>query len=357
MAHVYRRGRYWWAKIYVNGKPLYRSLRLRADQVRKRDAEAAGRELERRLRAGREPVSPTLDWISAAQQYLEAYRVRDRHRPQTHETRRCKIEIFCRHVGGKNPIPPEASAAREIVADYLRSRARRWSAATVRADQRYLHHWFGWLIREQLAPWPENPADRRLVDLPESERHTPEVLSPDEDAALAKALRGSRLWRLYCLMRWCGLRTGEALALEWRDVDLARSLLRIRETKTHRDRQIPIPDGLRREMQCWSRGSRFVAPSPTGKRWCRRNALRGWVQTIQEAKLPQSCQRPYVLRRTCISRALEAGLSPALAAKLFGHSIETMMRYYANVGIEDAAKYLSGPKKVGADGDTRSEAC
>jgi len=347
--HLYRRGKYWWVKIYLDGRPVWRSLRLRTSETSKRQAQQAAYELERRLKAGKGLLNlPRLDWIAAAEQYLNYFRSKDQYRPRTYESRKQKIEAWLQFVGPRNIVPQNEASARQQVIDYLRSRLRDRSAATVNADRRYLHHFFGWLMRAGVVPWQQNPASASLIEVPKPERRVPEVLTPDEDRLLAGILRDTGLWRHYCLMRFAGLRTTEMLSLQWESVDLDQGILRILRTKTHEDRIVPISGDLVEEIATWERRGPYVAPSPMGKFWLRRNFLRKWRTVVKRAGLPAKMERPYILRRTCISRALEAGMPPQIAAKIFGHTVATMMRYYANLRVEEAGRFLSGPGTVGA---------
>lgn len=101
------------------------------------------------------------------------------------------------------------------------------------------------------------------------------------------------------------------------------------------------------------RRGEYICPSPEGVRWEIHNFLKAWKATGMAARLPQEdpallpvhlpdmlLTRPYVLRRTCISLALARGMPPTTAARVFGHQLGTMMRYYVSVNARGAGKYL-----------------
>jgi integrase len=66
---------------------------------------------------------------------------------------------------------------------------------------------------------------------------------PVEDAhRLLEEIRGDRLEPLFRLMLATGLRRGEALALQWRDVDLDAGMLRVRWTLTRTSRGLQLSE-------------------------------------------------------------------------------------------------------------------
>lgn len=74
----------------------------------------------------------------------------------------------------------------------------------------------------------DNPADR--VRRPRQPHVEMETLSVDEVKRLMVATIGDRYEAAYLLALTTGMRQGEILALRWRDVDLANSVLRIQNT-------------------------------------------------------------------------------------------------------------------------------
>jgi integrase len=67
-------------------------------------------------------------------------------------------------------------------------------------------------------------------------------LTPPQVAALLRAAEGSRYAPLFALLVHTGLRRGEALALQWADVDLAKGLLRVRGTLSRIDGELLVTE-------------------------------------------------------------------------------------------------------------------
>jgi integrase len=67
-------------------------------------------------------------------------------------------------------------------------------------------------------------------------------LTPPQVAELLRAAEGSRYAPLFALLVHTGLRRGEALALQWSDVDLAKGLLRVRGTLSRIDGELLVTE-------------------------------------------------------------------------------------------------------------------
>ncbi len=339
MPWIYVRYGVWRAKISVNGHVIYRSLRTPATTKRPpADVVDRARELERRLRM----PAGELSWAAAAQQHEQEYRAHDRQSPETHSKRTRVVNGFLASLPAGARVPDRQAATRQL-ADYLTGRLQDCEPTTVEGSRIYLRSWCAWLMRTGRVQWDRNPAGAAQIVLPAGEERIPEVMTPAEDAALADRLRGTACWRLRCLMRLAGLRTSEALGLHWdrvqdRSLHVVATRSTKTRTKTHRDREVPVSEALAAELRAWDHRSPWVACSPRGHRWSRRNATRAWERDT--AGLPEPCTRTYSCRRTAITRWLEAGMPPATAAAIAGNSVDVIMRYYARLDVHQAVRFM-----------------
>jgi integrase len=207
-----------------------------------------------------------------------------------------------------------------------------------------------------------------LVDPPRVGHKDVRVLSPDETKKLLDAARGEPIEGLVVLAVSTGVRLGEALGLQWPDVDLDRRQLRISkslqrisgqgqvlmEPKTRRSRRslvLPVKtaealravrfhqDQRRRAVgPGWPNGN-FVFTSSTGQPLDQRNVLRMFRRVLRKAKLPG--MRFHDLRHSCASLLLAQHISPRVVMETLGHSrISVTMDTYTHVMpalMQDAA--------------------
>jgi site-specific recombinase XerD len=139
-----------------------------------------------------------------------------------------------------------ASATRQDVDSYLDA----WhaeaqpSANTIRLRVSALKSFYGYLDDRGLLS-AGNAVER--IKPPRAHRQPNDRLREDEDRALLAACATDQEQVLVWLLRWTGLRVGEAVALSAGDVDLERRVIRVRSSKTDSGlRTVPIVDERRR---------------------------------------------------------------------------------------------------------------
>lgn len=130
-----------------------------------------------------------------------------------------------------------------VVEHFLSELARRYRVAPSTQNQALAALLF--LYREVLAmdlPWLEN------VIRAKGARRLPVVLSQAETMALLRALAG-REALMAGLLYGSGLRLMECLRLRFKDIDLARNEITVREGKGGKDRRTVLPSSLREPLR------------------------------------------------------------------------------------------------------------
>lgn len=84
------------------------------------------------------------------------------------------------------------------------------------------------------------------------------VWLPSHTGAFLDFIEGERLFALFCLVAYCGLRRGEVLGLTWAEVDLDHGVAFIRETGEDDDpksesgiRAVPLPSAVTTVLRAW----------------------------------------------------------------------------------------------------------
>lgn len=161
-------------------------------------------------------------------------------------------------------------------------------------------------------------------------------------------MASQRMRPLLATLAGGGLRPNEALALDWRDVNLATGTIQVGRAKTDAGsfRAVDLPGGLVEELATWrAQSPRSGASDPVFvNREARRQTLRNVEKTIKTtvrhanerlSRLgiePMSQKvTPYSLRRTYASVRYALGDDPVYIAEQIGHddSGELSMRVYA----------------------------
>jgi integrase len=201
-----------------------------------------------------------------------------------------------------------------------------------------------------------NVAD--LVKPPRTSRYQAKTLDGKQAKTFLKAAKRHRLGPLFSVALAVGLRLGEALGLEWDDVDVANATLTVRqalqrigkklelvEPKSDRSRRtIPLPSAtvtlLKRHRTQQKRDrlkaggewrhSSHVFTSTIGTPLDERNVRRAFKEVLMNAKLP--AMRIHDLRHSCATLLLAQGVHPKVVQEILGHSqISLTMDTYSTV--------------------------
>lgn len=185
---------------------------------------------------------------------------------------------------------------------------------------------------------PSNPL--KEIDTPRVAKVEVPVTNPDQLEALLKACGNRRIEPLVYFVAWTGCRVGEALALRWSDVDLARSTATLRRgsregdsTKNRKIRDVTLlPEVVsqlkavrsrsRREQLAagsgWQR-SDLVFTSATGHSLDYSNVSHELQRALKAAGV--TTRRPWhSLRHGFAHRVIPRGLPLPLLGAMLGHS-------------------------------------
>lgn len=227
-----------------------------------------------------------------------------------------------------------------------------------------------------------DPSERLIM--PKSEDGTHRSVTDFEREHFLKAASNHYAGLMFKVMLYCGLRTGEVVALDWRDIDFESKRIKvsramesgknnIKEPKTKSGiREVPLPDEIHYELFA-ARGDPFepVFLQPKGKvrhtHSSRRKAwesLKNKIDVSMGAKFARQLDDdgvnrnikvlspvapdfvPYCLRHTYCTDLQNKGVPINIAKYLMGHSdISVTASIYTHISdkaIEDAANLING---------------
>jgi len=184
----------------------------------------------------------------------------------------------------------------------------------------------------------------------------PTVLSREEVQRLLGCVREPRFAVCLRLTYYCGLRVGEAVSLEVRDIEGRQSppRLHVRNAKGGKDRWVPIASALVAELRDWWRTHRhpqFLFPAPAPPRSGPVAPPAGSpapepmsVASVQEVfRLARRASginpeaTPHTLRHCFATHLLEAGVSLRQISQYLGHeSLDTTLIYTHLTAISEA---------------------
>ena len=199
--------------------------------------------------------------------------------------------------------------------------------------------------------------DWKLFDLVRSPsaKTLPMVLTREEVARLFSVIYSPRFLTVFRFIYACGLRIGEAVQLEVGDLRI-KGRARIRLAKGNKDREVPVPPAIWRELQeFWltHRHPKFVFPG-VGRTWrdgvsalatlatapepmCVGSIQRCMRLAVVAARLPKGTV-VHTLRHSYATHMLDEGVSIRLISAYLGHaSIETTLIYLHLTVVNEAS--------------------
>lgn len=169
------------------------------------------------------------------------------------------------------------------------------------------------------------------------EKRLPVVLSRSEVRALLAAVRKPLPRMVLTTIYGCGLRLGEALALEVGDIDGERLRLRVCQAKGARDRDVPLPRPLLSRLRAyWATDrpqgrSRRLFP---GRREDGRIHSTSVQRPLQAALADTTINKhatAHSLRHSYATHLLECGVSLRMIQHLLGHKSVLTTEIYTHV--------------------------
>jgi integrase len=331
---IYRRNDGLWAASLTIGLDAKGKQRRRVKyaRTRKEAAELLARMQVDRIDAPlRDPSRLKLD------AYLERW-LNDVSRPRTRETTHAEYRRLARHVCDHLAgISLEKLAPLHIRSLHSELERSKVGARTRQAVHRLLHRALG--DAQRMGMVRINAA--ALVDAPRVPKREARVLTPEQLRKLLEVSRADEtVGALAILLSFTGLRIGEALALQWRHVDLRNGVLQVerslaevrgrfivREPKSARSRRrVEIPEAALEALRVY-RGRRGTIPhtaslvfSDSCDGYLRRSNVlrREWHPLLKRAGLPQVGF--HAVRHGHATALLAAGANPRAIAERLGHS-------------------------------------
>ncbi len=157
-------------------------------------------------------------------------------------------------------------------------------------------------------------------------------LTTEEEDRLMRALIGNPQARQIVTMAlYTGMRRGEIFRLRWGNVDFGRDLLIVRQTKTGRDRVVPMCEQIRQLLD------EIQPESPRPDQLVFASNRTGRILTGIKHSFTSACRKAEIenfrfhdLRHSAGTRLAEAGVHAVVIAEILGHSSLAMTKRYTH---------------------------
>ena len=168
---------------------------------------------------------------------------------------------------------------------------------------------------------------------PKQSRKLPVVLSKDEIALIIKSIRNQKHRMIIQVIYATGIRLGESVCLQSKDIDFNRNLIHIRSGKGNKDRIVPLPEKLRSPLKEYIDSYQpkfFLFEGIKGGKYSTRS-----VQNILKVALSRSGIEKnasiHSLRHSFATHTLEQGTDIRLLQAVLGHTNIKTTEIYTHV--------------------------
>lgn len=275
-------------------------------------------------------------------------------RPQTLRGYRSKVDTYIKPtIGTRRLTDLRPEHIRQM---HDRMRADGLAEASVRQTHAILKRALRVAVQE--GKLGVSPADR--MESPTTETATRKQFTVDQARTVLRATDDARWW----LALFYGMRQGEALGLDWRDVDLVRDTITIRQTlqtdasgalifgppkSKASARVIPVlPLMKARLLLLWHNQGQPVEGllfSDAGKPLHPRRDWQAWRDLTDRAAVPPQAPLPYIAlhaaRNTAASLMEAAGVPDRLVMQILGHSQVQITHGYQSAELPRMAEALA----------------
>jgi len=334
----------WW--LFIDHDKKRKAKRVGEGPTGKRAAEAAAVQLRARLAAGDRailtPAARVPTFADYSRQWLDgvaSVRCQASTRDLYETTRRVRLVPACGN------LPLDQITRERVRAFIAQAHAQKLKPNTIRRGLSLLATILNTAVDDGVIPTNTAARQGRIVNAQQIQADDVDVFGADELVKLLDAAQadqhGTPLYPFVLTLARTGMRIGEAIALEWQDVDLERRIIAVRRTISGHSGRTSVPkSGKARRVDMSrqlldvlhsSRSLQAAEAAVAGREAPLRvfQAIKGgpinvtsfreneWARFLRTAGLRY--RRPHVLRHTFASLLLAAGEPPTYVAQQLGH--------------------------------------
>ena len=240
----------------------------------------------------------------------------------------CKIAVILKHQVAEIAI---TDLTPTDIARYRDDRLTRVTTGTVRRELSIISHALNVAMREWSYNLTSNPVSK-IRKPTAAKARTRRLEKGEEERLLSSCRRSTNHWffPLVCFAIETGMRRGEMLSLEWKDVHVDQGWVHLEETKNGSPRDVPLSTTAKGILRDLPRDiSGFVFPIHF-------EALKGlWRRATRRVGIDDL--HFHDLRHEATSRFFEKGLNVMEVATITGHKDLRMLQRYTHLKAEDLA--------------------
>lgn len=229
-----------------------------------------------------------------------------------------------------------------LINDYIQHRLSLGvKNATVNRELAMLSKAFNLAVKKWL--WCKSNPVSSIGRLPENNTIV-RWLTDDEQDRLLKSSElylNGQLKEIITVAVYTGMRESEILNLKWKDVDLFKQTITVKESKNKEQRTIPMHPRVVEVLKAKSKNpvqSIYIFHTRKGTPISRRTLIDAFQKAVKKAGIKNF--RFHDLRHTFATRLVQQGIDLYTVAKLLGHKTISVTTKYAHHSVDSLRKAL-----------------
>lgn len=185
--------------------------------------------------------------------------------------------------------------------------------------------------------------DATEVKRPKKSRYLPTILSKEEVIDLIQSTKNLKHRAVIALIYSSGLRIGEIIHLEIRDLDMDRSQVRIRQGKGRKDRTVVMAEIIKPLLHNYLntyRPKRYFIEGRAGEQYSD-SSIRAFLKASCRAAGITKQITPHTLRHSYATHMMENGVDLRYIQELLGHAKPETTMIYTHVAQKNLLQVQS----------------
>ena len=184
-----------------------------------------------------------------------------------------------------------------------------------------------------------------MIERPRKEFKLPKYLTREEVTKVFGALKYMKHRCIVSLLYACGLRNGELIRIELRDIDTSQRLLHVRQSKGNKDRSVPLPLSILKMLNDYAEAYRpekyLFEGQIKGQPYTERSVQQFFKDAVIRSGIRNTEASPHWLRHSYATHIMEMGTNLRDLQQLLGHKSLRTTEIYTHISSTNFNRIVS----------------